>query len=125
MQGPKPWSFFIRRRTGQAPLPVLLVPAHPPALRAHCARGYTGDDVVTVQQRLKELGYYTGSIDGVYGSGSIAAATAFQKNNGLKVDGLTGQSTYAALFFQLGRGSWFFRAPALPAPAVLPARMSS
>lgn len=61
-------------------------------------RGYTGDDVVTVQQRLKELGYYTGSIDGVYGSGSIAAATAFQKNNGLKVDGLTGQSTYAALF---------------------------
>lgn len=61
-------------------------------------RGYTGDDVITVQQRLKELGYYTGSIDGVYGSGSIAAATAFQKNNGLKVDGLTGQSTYAALF---------------------------
>ena len=34
----------------------------------------------------------------MYGSGSIAAATAFQKNNGLKVDGLTGQSTYAALF---------------------------
>ena len=61
-------------------------------------RGYTGDDVIAVQERLKELGYYTGSIDGVYGSGSIAAATTFQKNNGLKVDGLTGQSTYAALF---------------------------
>ena len=61
-------------------------------------RGYTGDDVIAVQERLKELGYYTGSIDGVYGSGSIAAATAVQKNNGLKVDGLTGQSTYAALF---------------------------
>lgn len=61
-------------------------------------RGYTGDDVIAVQERLKKLGYYTGSIDGVYGSGSIAAATAFQKNNGLKVDGLTGQSTYAALF---------------------------
>lgn len=72
-------------------------------------RGYTGDDVITVQQRLKELGYYTGSIDGVYGSGSIAAATAFQKNNGLKVDGLTGQSTYAALFSSSARGSWFFR----------------
>ena len=61
-------------------------------------RGYTGDDVNAVQERLKELGNYNGSIDGVYGSGSIAAATAFQKNNGLKVDGLTGQSTYAALF---------------------------
>lgn len=72
-------------------------------------RGYTGDDVITVQQRLKELGYYTGSIDGVYGSGSIAAATAFQKNNGLKVDGLTRPEHLCGAVFQLGRGSWFFR----------------
>ena len=61
-------------------------------------RGYTGSDVTSVQKRLKELGYYTGSVDGVYGTGSIAAAKAFQKRNGLKADGLTGQSTYAALF---------------------------
>ena len=61
-------------------------------------RGYTGSDVTTVQTRLKELGYYTGALDGKYGSGSIAAVAAFQKRCGLKADGLVGQSTYAALF---------------------------
>lgn len=61
-------------------------------------KGYTGDDVRTVQQKLKELGYYTGSVDGVYGSGSIAAVKAFQKNNGLTADGLAGTRTFQVLF---------------------------
>ena len=61
-------------------------------------RGYIGSDVTAVQTRLRELGYYTGTVDGKYGSGSIAAVTAFQKKCGLKADGLVGQSTYAALF---------------------------
>ena len=61
-------------------------------------KGYTGDDVRTVQQRLKELGYYTSSIDGVYGNGSIAAVKAFQKANGLTADGLAGSRTFQVLF---------------------------
>ncbi len=61
-------------------------------------KGYTGDDVRTVQQRLKELGYYTSSVDGVYGNGSIAAVKAFQKNNGLTADGLAGTRTFQVLF---------------------------
>lgn len=61
-------------------------------------KGYTGDDVRTVQQRLKELGFYTGTVDGVYGSGSIAAVKAFQKANGLYADGLAGTRTFQALF---------------------------
>lgn len=61
-------------------------------------KGYTGNDVKTVQTRLKELSYYTGSIDGVYGTGSMAAVKAFQKNNGLKDDGLAGQNTFSKLF---------------------------
>ncbi len=61
-------------------------------------RGYIGSDVTAVQTRLRELGYYTGTVDGKYGSGSIAAVTAFQKKCGLKADGLVGQSTYATLF---------------------------
>ena len=60
-------------------------------------KGYTGEDVRTVQQRLKELGYYTGSVDGVYGNGSIAAVKAFQKNNGLTADGLAGSRTFQVL----------------------------
>lgn len=61
-------------------------------------KGYTGDDVRTVQQKLKELGYYSSSVDGVYGNGSIAAVKAFQKNNGLTADGLAGTRTFQVLF---------------------------
>ena len=61
-------------------------------------KGYTGDDVKAVQTQLKSLGYYTSSLDGVYGSGSMAAVSSFQKNNRLSVDGLVGSKTYAKLF---------------------------
>ena len=61
-------------------------------------KGYTGEDVKSVQTRLKALGYYTGSIDGVYGTGSIEAVKAFQKKNGLTADGLAGKKTFDTLF---------------------------
>jgi len=60
-------------------------------------RGYTGSDVKAVQNRLKALNYYTGTVDGVYGSGSITAVKAFQRSNGLSVDGLVGRQTYNRL----------------------------
>ncbi|MEG0996373.1 MAG: peptidoglycan-binding domain-containing protein, partial [Clostridia bacterium] len=46
-------------------------------------KGYTGADVTSVQTRLKDLGYYSGALDGVYGTGSIAAVKAFQQKNSL------------------------------------------
>ena len=61
-------------------------------------RGYTGSDVTKVQNRLKELGYYTGTVDGVYGLGSMAAVKAFQEKNGLTADGLAGTKTFEKLF---------------------------
>ena len=61
-------------------------------------RGYTGADVTKVQNRLKELGYYTGTVDGVYGLGSMAAVKAFQEKNGLTADGLAGTKTFEKLF---------------------------
>ena len=67
--------------------------------------GYTtlrsGDEstaVKTLQQTLKNYGYYTGSVDGVYGSGTVAAVTAFQKAMDLKVDGVAGPATQRALY---------------------------
>ena len=68
------------------------------ALTRTLRRGYTGEDVKKVQTRLKELGYYTGSIDGVYGTGSIAAVKAFQKAAGLTADGNAGAKTFEKLF---------------------------
>lgn len=61
-------------------------------------KGYQGEDVKTVQSRLKELGYYTGSVDGKYGSSTMAAVKAFQQANGLTADGLAGSGTYRVLF---------------------------
>ena len=60
-------------------------------------KGYTGADVIAVQQKLKELGFYSGSVDGVYGTGSIAAVKKFQQQNGLTADGLVGSRTNTAL----------------------------
>ena len=60
-------------------------------------KGYTGADVIAVQQKLKELGFYSGSVDGVYGTGSIAAVKKFQQQNGLTADGLVGSRTYTSL----------------------------
>jgi N-acetylmuramoyl-L-alanine amidase len=59
--------------------------------------GSRGTQVKSVQQRLKQWGYYTGSVDGVYGTATKNAVMYFQRKNGLKVDGKVGPQTLAAL----------------------------
>ena len=61
------------------------------------AWGSRGADVKTVQQKLKQYGYYSGSVDGVFGKATYDAVVWFQRKNGLKVDGVVGQSTADAL----------------------------
>ena len=50
-------------------------------------KGDQGDDVVLLQERLGELGYYTGKADGDYGNGTASAVKAFQSRNALKATG--------------------------------------
>lgn len=50
-----------------------------------------------VQQKLKELGFYKGSVDGVFGAGTKNAVIAFQKSRGLTADGIVGAKTAKAL----------------------------
>ncbi len=54
----------------------------------------------SVQWALSILGYYSGVIDGNFGSGSETGTRNFQKANGLKVDGRAGPATQALLFSQ-------------------------
>ena len=61
-------------------------------------KGSRGNDVLAVQTKLKELGYYTGSLDGDFGRGTLAAVISFQKKNSLKQDGVVGSSTFGKLF---------------------------
>ena len=60
--------------------------------------GSTGADVSQLEQRLKDLNLYTGSVDGMFGGGVEAAVKSFQTANGLGHDGVVGPQTWAALF---------------------------
>lgn len=64
--------------------------------------GSSGDEVKSIQLRLKEWGYYSGSVDGIYGSATKAAVKKFQKSNSLTADGIAGPSTLAAIGLPTG-----------------------
>ena len=59
--------------------------------------GSRGDAVRRLQELLNALGYDCGSVDGIFGSKTKAAVLAFQKANGLGVDGIVGPLTWAKL----------------------------
>ena len=59
--------------------------------------GSRGSEVRTIQDKLKRWGYYTGNVDGIYGSLTVAAVKRFQQKNGLKVDGIAGTQTLNAM----------------------------
>ena len=68
-------------------------------------RGSTGSVVTQIQTKLKSWGYYTGEVDGVYGSKTEAAVKKFQRNNGLTADGMAGPQTLSALGVSGGSAS--------------------
>ena len=84
-------------------LALLLVCSLVPVLSAQAAlrRGSTGDDVIAVQKRLKQWGYYSGAVDGIYGYATERAVRWFQEKNGLTADGVVGEKTAAALGLRL------------------------
>ena len=59
--------------------------------------GKEGQLVRVIQQRLQELGFYGGPVDGQFGAQTREAVIAFQKDRGLTADGLVGDETYALL----------------------------
>ena len=59
--------------------------------------GSRGEEVRQIQTKLKRWGYYSGNVDGIYGSATLAAVKSFQKKNGLTVDGIAGTKTLQAM----------------------------
>ena len=55
--------------------------------------GSSGNEVRLIQTKLKNWGYYKGSVDGIYGKSTIAAVIYFQRSNGLTPDGVAGTQT--------------------------------
>ena len=62
------------------------------------SKGSRGEEVRRLQQRLKELGFDPGTVDGVYGNATSAAVLLFQSRNGLDMDGNAGEGTMNLLF---------------------------
>ena len=64
--------------------------------------GSTGQEVKNIQFKLRNWGYYDDKIDGIYGYKTYKAVRLFQYKNGLKVDGVAGSQTLAALGLPTG-----------------------
>lgn len=59
--------------------------------------GSTGNDVKFLQNQLNKKGFNCGSVDGIFGPGTLKAVTAFQSKNGLAADGIVGPITWSKL----------------------------
>jgi len=80
-------------------------PSNPPAtskppITQTLREGSRGNQVKILQERLNSLGYNAGKADGIFGSKTKAAVMAFQRANGLVVDGIVGPATIAKLYPQ-------------------------
>ena len=67
--------------------------------------GSKGNEVRKIQTKLKELGYYKGSVDGIYGIATQKAVRSFQKNCGITADGIAGPKTLKYLGLGSSSGS--------------------
>lgn len=72
--------------------------AVPPQPFRKLSRGSEGEDVYWLQMKLKELGYYQGTVTGGYYSGTSAAVKAYQKANDLKANGNASVATLESLY---------------------------
>jgi N-acetylmuramoyl-L-alanine amidase len=61
------------------------------------SQGSRGSEVKDLQRKLVQIGYQVGKVDGLYGKSTTAAVKRFQKNRGLKVDGIAGRETIQEL----------------------------
>jgi len=86
-------------------LVTVLMAVELPAQAAALRRGSRGDDVTTLQKKLRNWGYYSGTVDGIFGGQTEEAVKYFQRKNGLTPDGIVGQATAKALGMRLSGSS--------------------
>lgn len=67
--------------------------------------GSRGEEVRKIQQKLKNWGYYSGGVDGIYGTQTQNAVKNFQRKNGLTADGIAGKATLNAMGISSGSSS--------------------
>ncbi|MGI6691932.1 MAG: peptidoglycan-binding protein [Christensenellales bacterium] len=95
-----------------APAPTTAMDYYPVTLRI----GLSGEAVRAMQTRLIALQYLKGKADGIFGTATAAAVTAFQRANGLKADGLAGKETLGKLYGADARPQETPKPTATPSP---------
>ena len=85
----------------------------PPQTIRNLKIGSQGEDVYWLQSKLKEMGYYTGTVTGTYLEGTKAAVRAFQKDYKLSQNGNADKKTLETLYALVA-------ASTTPAPIPLP-----
>ncbi|MCB9641072.1 MAG: peptidoglycan-binding protein [Myxococcales bacterium] len=120
--GPKTWSALEKAKPKNAAPSTPSTPATntPPkdkfkAPNVTLKEGAKGPHVKTLQDRLQDLGFKPGPVDGVFGPKTESAVRAFQRDAGEVVDGLVGPKTWAAL----EKGKEALKNPDTPMPAGL------
>ena len=78
------------------------MPETPVLFEKELKRDSKGDAVKKLQERMKQLGYYDGSITGNYQDKTISAVKKIQKQNGMKVTGRTDEETWNLIFNNAG-----------------------
>jgi hypothetical protein len=78
-------------------LAVPVIHASTPEESSVLKQGVSGEDVIKLQQKLREFGYYNGELDGNFGQETTFAIIDFQLDAGLEADGVAGPDTLKAL----------------------------
>ena len=88
-------SFFLVDENESGPP----MPAEPVYFTKTISSGTSAPELVKqLQERLKQLGYYNGKVNGKYTSATITAVKKIQKQNGLVNDGIVGEQTWNVVF---------------------------
>ena len=96
------WRILI---VGLVNVLIIVVVCNSPPAAALSKVGSRGTEVTQIQTKLKNWGYYSGSVDGIFGEQTKQAVIRFQKKNGLTADGVVGNATLSALGMKTSGGT--------------------
>lgn len=82
---------------GSSTLQAMLLAGTASGGQSALKQGMSGDGVLNLQQKLRDLGYYQGTPDGYFGPGTYNAVVNFQHDNNLTADGIAGTGTLDTL----------------------------
>ncbi|WP_456275664.1 peptidoglycan recognition protein family protein [Bacillus sp. AK128] len=90
-------ELLARNQTGELPIYRSVSYSTGPRTRTYLSYGDQGDDIKALQERLENLGFKPGVIDGIFGKVTEDSVKRFQKAANLSVDGIVGPETRGAL----------------------------